>query len=142
MQLFSHDSLFSLTSEHDKRITLSSLECPAVVPTLHPVLSATKLISLVGNENTSKFLLEIAANMKANTTHKTAGGNWPVSGGIIQQLSSPEGYVIEKIYIAGYLDGSVRIWDATSPVLSVLCIIGSMKDVEVTGLTAPVSELC
>ena len=59
LQLFSHDSLFSLTSEHDKRITLSSLECPAVVPTLHPVLSATKLISLVGSENASKLLLEV-----------------------------------------------------------------------------------
>nr|GFD28081.1 hypothetical protein [Tanacetum cinerariifolium] len=52
-----------------------------IVPTLHPVLSASKLISLVGNENTSKFLLEIAANMKANSTQKAAGGNWPVSGG-------------------------------------------------------------
>ncbi|GJV65392.1 synaptobrevin, WD40/YVTN repeat-like-containing domain protein [Tanacetum coccineum] len=52
------------------------------------------------------------------------------------------GYVIEKIYIAGYVDGSVRIWDATSPVLSILCIIGTMKDVAVTGSTALVSELC
>ncbi|GJZ51611.1 synaptobrevin, WD40/YVTN repeat-like-containing domain protein [Tanacetum coccineum] len=142
LQLFSHDSLFSLTSEHDKRITLSSLDCPTVLPTLHLVLSATKLISLVGNENTSKFLLEIAANMKVNSTQKTARGNWPVSGGIVQQLSSPEGYLIEKIYVAGYVDGSVRIWDATSPVLSILCIIGAMKDVEVSGLTAPVSKLC
>ncbi|GJS52726.1 hypothetical protein Tco_0626088 [Tanacetum coccineum] len=91
LQLFSHDSLFSLTSEHDKRITLSSLECPAVVPTLHPVLSATKLISLLGSDNASKFLLEIAANMKVNSTQKTTGGKWPVSGGIVQQLSEVDG---------------------------------------------------
>ncbi|GJS85193.1 hypothetical protein Tco_0751734 [Tanacetum coccineum] len=44
---------------HDKRITLSPLECLAVISTLHPVLIATKLISLVGNENISKFLLEV-----------------------------------------------------------------------------------
>lgn len=61
--------------------------------------------------------------MKLNSTQKLEGGNWPVSGGIVQQFSSPEGYVIERIYIAGYIDGSVRIWDATSPVLSILCVI-------------------
>nr|GFA07605.1 hypothetical protein [Tanacetum cinerariifolium] len=51
LQLFSNDSLFSLTSKHDKRISLSSLECPVVVPTLDLVLSASKLISLLGSEN-------------------------------------------------------------------------------------------
>lgn len=43
------------------------------------------------------------------------------------QFNSPEGYVIERIYIAGYMDGSVRIWDATSPVLSILCVIGAVS---------------
>nr|GEY18486.1 hypothetical protein [Tanacetum cinerariifolium] len=37
------------------------------------------------------FLLEIAANTKVNKTEKTAKGNWPVLGGTVQQLSSPEG---------------------------------------------------
>ncbi|XP_024981859.1 uncharacterized protein LOC112518409 isoform X1 [Cynara cardunculus var. scolymus] len=141
LQLFSHDSLSALMSEHEKKVTLSSLECPVVIPTAHPVLSAANLSSLVGSENTSKFLLEIATNMKLNSTSKLTGGNWPVSGGIVNQFASPEGYVIERIYIAGYMDGSVRIWDATSPVLSILCIIGEIKDVDVTGSTAPISEL-
>nr|XP_043637002.1 uncharacterized protein LOC122607984 isoform X2 [Erigeron canadensis] len=141
LQLFSHDSLSALILEHEKRITLSSVECPVVIPTLQPVLNAAKLISLVGSENTSKFLLGIATNMKFNSTKKSARGNWPVSGGIVQQLSSPEGYVIERIYVAGYMDGSVRIWDATSPVLSILCVIGEMKDVEMVGSTAPVSDM-
>lgn len=63
--------------------------------------------------------------MKVNSTSKfmNGSGNWPVSGGIVQQLSSPEGYLIQRIYIAGYMDGSVRIWDATSSVLSILCVI-------------------
>ncbi|KAJ9545255.1 hypothetical protein OSB04_024962 [Centaurea solstitialis] len=141
LQLFSHDSLSDLTSEHEKKVTLSSLECPVVIPTAHPVLTAANLSPLVGNENTSKFLLEIATNMKLNSTSKLTGGNWPISGGIVNQFDSPEGYAIERIYIAGYMDGSVRIWDATSPVLSILCIIGEIKDVEVTGSTAPISEL-
>ncbi|GKD59055.1 hypothetical protein Tco_1296564 [Tanacetum coccineum] len=86
----------STRNNHENKF-LSSLDCPAVVPTLHPVLSAKNLISLVGSENASKFLLEV---MRIR-------------------------YVIEKIYIAGYVDGSVQIWDATSPVLSILCIIGT-----------------
>ncbi|CAI9259608.1 unnamed protein product [Lactuca saligna] len=145
LQFFSHESLTALTSEHAKRITLNSIQCPVVIPTLDPILTASNLSSLIATENTSNFLLEIATNMKVNSTSKfmNGSGNWPVSGGIVQQLSSPEGYVIERIYIAGYNDGSVRIWDATSPVLSILCVIREMKDVEVKvkGSTAPVSEL-
>ncbi|XP_071716713.1 uncharacterized protein [Rutidosis leptorrhynchoides] len=141
LQLFSHDSLSALISEREKRITLSSRECPVVIPTLHPLMCSAKLISLVANENTSKFLLEIATSMKLISTHKSVGGTWPVSGGIVQKSSSPEGYLIERIYIAGYNDGSVRIWDATSPVLSIICIIQAMKDEEVGGSTAPISEL-
>ncbi|XP_076890939.1 uncharacterized protein LOC143542176 [Bidens hawaiensis] len=141
LQLVNRKDLSALTSQHEKRITLSSLECPAVIPTLNPVISTAKLISLVGNENTSKFLLEIATNLKASPTQKSEGGGWPISGGIVYQFNSPEGYVIERVYIAGYMDGSVRIWDATSPVLSILCVIGAMKDVEVSGSTSPVSEL-
>ncbi|KAI3805730.1 hypothetical protein L1987_21615 [Smallanthus sonchifolius] len=141
LQLVNHKNLAALASEHEKRITLSSLECPLVIPTLNPVLSAAKLISLVGSENTSKFLVEVATNMKVNSTQKMAVGSWPISGGIAYQFTSPEGYVIERIYIAGYMDGSVRIWDATSPVLSILCVIGAMKDVKVSGSTSPISEL-
>lgn len=62
--------------------------------------------------------------MKDNLTQKLEEGSWPISGGIVYQFTSPDGYVIERIYIAGYMDGSVRIWDATSPVLSILCVIG------------------
>lgn len=59
LQFFNHQSLTALTSENEKRITLSSLEYPVVIPTLHPIMSAAKLISLIGSENTSKFLLEV-----------------------------------------------------------------------------------
>lgn len=64
LQLVNHKDLSALTSQHEKRITLSSLECPAVVPTLNPVISTAKLISLVGNENTSKFLLEVTCILR------------------------------------------------------------------------------
>lgn len=59
LQFFSHESLTALTSEHDKRITLNSIECPVVIPTLDPILTASSLSSLISTENTSNFLLEV-----------------------------------------------------------------------------------
>lgn len=38
------------------------------------------------------------------------------------QLSA-EDRGVERVYIGGYQDGSVRIWDATLPVLSLICIL-------------------
>lgn len=52
---------------------------------------------------------------------KTPGsGKWPVTGGFQSQLSSDENIGVERIYIAGYQDGSVRIWNATFPVFSLI----------------------
>lgn len=48
---------------------------------------------------------------------------WPLIGGITHQKSATEDYRIERIYIGGYQNGSVRIWDATFPVLSLVSVI-------------------
>lgn len=45
---------------------------------------------------------------------------WPLRGGVPYQMSTTENYSVERIYIGGYHDGSVRIWDATMPVLSLV----------------------
>lgn len=47
---------------------------------------------------------------------------WPMTGGIAKQLINAEDKV-GKLYVAGYEDGSIRIWDATYPVLSLLCVL-------------------
>lgn len=44
--------------------------------------------------------------------------DWPLTGGVPCQLSNTEESVIGRVYIAGYQDGSVRMWDATHPILS------------------------
>lgn len=49
---------------------------------------------------------------------------WPLTGGISSRVSSPEDNIITRIYIGGYQDGSVRIWDATYPVLSLIFVLG------------------
>lgn len=55
----------------------------------------------------------------------TRSTKWPLTGGISSQLSSAEDNRIKRIYIGGYQDGSVRIWDATFPVLSLIFVLGS-----------------
>ena len=43
---------------------------------------------------------------------------WPLTGGVPGELSIAEDGGMERIYVAGYQDGSVRVWDSTFPVLS------------------------
>lgn len=45
-----------------------------------------------------------------------------MTGGIVNQLNNDEDRV-GRLYVAGYENGSVRIWDATYPVLSLLCVL-------------------
>lgn len=58
-----------------------------------------------------------------STLTLTGGAKWPLTGGVPSHLSFTEGKRVERIYIAGYQDGSVRIWDATYPVLSLICVL-------------------
>lgn len=50
------------------------------------------------------------------------GTKWPLTGGVPPEVSY-EDYEVEKIFIAGYQDGSVRIWDATYPVLVLMFVL-------------------
>ena len=45
---------------------------------------------------------------------------WPLTGGLPCKLSFAADNGLERMYIAGYQDGSVRIWDATYPALSLV----------------------
>lgn len=45
---------------------------------------------------------------------------WPLTGGIPCQLHDAGDYQVERVYIAGYQDGSIRIWDATYPSFSLI----------------------
>ena len=60
---------------------------------------------------------------RVSTPTLTGDAKWPLTGGVPSHLSFTEGKRVERIYIAGYQDGSIRIWDATYPVLSLICIL-------------------
>lgn len=66
----------------------------------------------------------MAAKPQSSSPTSTGDVKWPVRGGFLSQLSSAENIGVERIYIAGYQDGYVRIWDATFPVLSPIFVLG------------------
>ncbi|CAK7343902.1 unnamed protein product [Dovyalis caffra] len=102
-----------------------------------------KFITLPSGANSSKILSEIASAKKRSSTHAEGGStNWPFTGGVPSHLSFTEHTGVERVYIAGYQDGSVRLWDATYPVLSLICIVeGEVGSVGVAGFSDPVSNL-
>lgn len=58
-------------------------------------------------------------------TGDVVGTKWPLTGGVPSQLLDTQNYCVERLYISGYGDGSVRVWDATYPALSLIYTIGS-----------------
>nr|CAB3459063.1 unnamed protein product [Digitaria exilis] len=67
---------------------------------------------------------------------------WPLTGGVPSEMSLNEDHAVERLYIAGYQDGSVRIWDATFPVLMPMFVLdGKVVDVDLDGANASVSSL-
>ncbi|GJN33507.1 hypothetical protein PR202_gb22116 [Eleusine coracana subsp. coracana] len=80
---------------------------------------------------------------KPNTTPFISGNmKWPLTGGVPSEMSLNEGHDVERLYIAGYQDGSVRIWDATFPVLMPMFVLdGKVAEVNLDGANAAVSSL-
>ncbi|KAL1819113.1 hypothetical protein ACET3Z_013982 [Daucus carota] len=142
LNYYDHDSLSGIANRHDKRVSIASAEYPMVVPIVNPVMTAAKLISLSASENSSKTPFEILNHLKKCSPPNLVDGiKWPMTGGIVNQLNNDEDRV-GRLYVAGYENGSVRIWDATYPVLSLLCVLeGEVKGVEVTGSSSSVLKL-
>lgn len=71
----------------------------------------------------------------------TLPGNrkWPLTGGVPSHLSSDNKNRMLRVYVAGYQDGSVRMWDATCPVLSPLCAfenrVRTLENISLTRLS-------
>lgn len=59
LNFYDHDSLSGIANQHDKRVSISPAKYPMVVPTVDPVMTVTKLISLSASENSSKTPLEV-----------------------------------------------------------------------------------
>lgn len=51
--------------------------------------------------------------------------NWPLTGGVPSQICCREDNRVERVFMAGYQDGTVRIWNATYPDLSLILVLES-----------------
>ncbi|KAG9453465.1 hypothetical protein H6P81_006369 [Aristolochia fimbriata] len=140
LHVYSGTSLSCMLISLQENKPLHAEQFPVVVPTLEPQMTVSKLSMLSAGD--SKLLVEIATFMRAaGSPTLSRGTNWPVTGGVPCEPSA-EGSGIERIYIAGYQDGSTRIWNVTSPVFTLLFVIeGEVPSIKVAGSRAPVSAL-
>ncbi|KAL5975023.1 hypothetical protein ACLOJK_031699 [Asimina triloba] len=140
LHLYDGPSLSKVTSEEEK--VFPAEQFPLTVPTVDPCMTAAKLILLSSDGKSSKILKEMSSAMKSGAKPSILGMKWPITGGVPSPLSLSDDGGVERLYIAGYQDGSVRIWDATYPILSLVSISeGEVPGIKAAGVSAPVSAL-
>ncbi|KAL2500491.1 transducin family protein/WD-40 repeat family protein [Forsythia ovata] len=121
MQIYNCVNLSSSTSLPEKELLDSAVNFPAGIPTVDPLMTVAELFHIYGN---TEPLSKIAALKQSSSTLTLLGSmKWPLTGGVYNHLSFGKDNSIHRIYVAGYQDGSVRIWDATYPVFSLLCVL-------------------
>ncbi|KVI04855.1 Synaptobrevin [Cynara cardunculus var. scolymus] len=144
LHVYDDDCLSGLISAPEKH-AVNAVQCSVTLPTVEPYMTITKLCSIQKDGNLQRVLKEVtvlAAKHELASSTTTGSAQWPVSGGFPSQLSSDENIGVERIYIAGYQDGSVRIWEATFPVFSQIFVLTfQVEGTEVPGASAPISSL-
>uniref|UniRef100_A0A2N9H7E9 V-SNARE coiled-coil homology domain-containing protein n=1 Tax=Fagus sylvatica TaxID=28930 RepID=A0A2N9H7E9_FAGSY len=143
LHFYDDASLSALISQHERRPSISAMEFPAVVPSSNPSMTVAKLCRLPTGGDSSKALSEVASVTKlASKVTPVSAAKWPLTGGVASELSITKDDGFEQVYLAGYSDGSIRIWDATYPVLSLICLLeGEVQAVKVAGSSAPITKL-
>ncbi|KAF9596445.1 hypothetical protein IFM89_011274 [Coptis chinensis] len=142
LHVYNDINLSAIASPSEKLSSLPTMKFPVVIPMANPDLTAAKLCVIPKDENLSKALLEIASIVTFGATPTVVGSEWPLTGGVPSQLSFAEEKRIERIYIAGYQDGSVRLWDATFPVFSLIfCLEDEVKCTSGVEANSPVTAL-
>ncbi|XP_042032977.1 uncharacterized protein LOC121779672 isoform X3 [Salvia splendens] len=144
LHFYEYASLSMLKSERGKNHCKEASQYNSLIPTVEPYMTVGKLYMMGSEGNVLGSLSKAFSPTKQHPDKMLTGGSamWPLRGGVTCQISTSECYTVERIYIGGYHDGSVRIWDASLPVLSLVSVLGSeVKGIEVTGANAPISAL-
>ncbi|KAL2945079.1 Syntaxin-binding protein 5 [Bienertia sinuspersici] len=132
LQYYDSPCLSGLISDQDKSCTIPLLY-RSVVPTSEPYLTVGRFISVLGNKKCFAALSEMASTVELQETYPSSDkiSKWPLNGGVPCHLSLQGERKVERLYIAGYQDGTVRMWDATYPILSPIFVLNP----EVRGIT-------
>ncbi|XWS65837.1 hypothetical protein CRYUN_Cryun05aG0147900 [Craigia yunnanensis] len=158
LQVYDDVCLASFMSQQEKKPCVSSGLYFMPIPTVAPCMTVSKLGLVDRDGEFSKALSKIVstAKLKAPHTPTTASRKWPLTGGIPSLLSEAADYQVERVYMAGYQDGSVRIWDATYPALSLIFVLGTeissssnvrqideqVPGIDIAGTNASALEIC
>lgn len=143
LHLYDTAYLCSLMYQHEENAPVPSMEYPMVIPTLEPYMTTAKLSEVHGDGKLYRALSEIflAAKQSAAQDHTICGTKRPLTRGVPVQLLTEDLHVLQ-MYIAGYQDGSIRIWDVTHPSLTLVYNMTSeVNGVKIDSASAPVSAL-
>ncbi|PWA85428.1 transducin family protein / WD-40 repeat family protein [Artemisia annua] len=144
LHVYNNEFLSGLISAPDMKHAVNSVQCPVTLPTVEPYMTVAKLCLVDKDEGLQTILKKtVSASKPQLASPKTTGSpKWPVIGGFSSQINAAENIGVERIYIAGYQDGYVRIWDSTSPVFTLISVLGfQVEGTEVPGASDPISAL-
>lgn len=143
LHLYDKNYLSSLMSEKQRKTSSPTMQYAIVIPTLEPQMTTARLDVVCQDVKSFTALSEIlvAAKQHSVQNQRSAEIKWPLVGGVPGQILK-EDHLFVQIYIAGYQDGSARIWDASCPALSLVYNIKpEVNDVKMGSASFAVSAL-
>ncbi|XP_073142226.1 uncharacterized protein [Henckelia pumila] len=140
MLIFESATLSSSSLQRRKEIPSSAVKFPVCIQTVDPLMTVAELFYLYGSRRRQSTIVEMT-NYRSTQTLPGAK-KWRLTGGVGNHISFAKDNKVDKLYIAGYQDGSVRIWDATYPVFSLICVLTAEACGEsMANSGAPVSKM-
>ncbi|CAA0809481.1 transducin family protein / WD-40 repeat family protein [Striga hermonthica] len=117
--------------------TTSPVNFPACIPTSDPSMTVAEIFDMY------RSIEVVGSKISSTNSALMLPGNkkWPLNGGVINRVSSTEDGKAQILYVAGYQDGSVRIWDATYPVFSLLSVLTNEFNSENSGASLTALDL-
>ncbi|KAA3464229.1 lethal(2) giant larvae protein-like protein 1-like isoform X3 [Gossypium australe] len=148
LHVYDDACLAAFKSQDEKKPCVSSGQYVMPIPIVAPCMTVSKLSLVDRDGEFSKALSKIVSSAKVKAPHTPirSSKKWPLTGGIPSRLPEAADYEVERVYMAGYQDGSVRMWDATYPALSLIFVLGAeiygkVPGIDIAGASAPVSAL-